>query len=37
MNGSYSSGRIRGREPNRLDWFMLLASFAIIGWILLGH
>lgn len=37
MNRNLWSGRIRGREPNQLDWFMLIGSFATIGWVLLAH
>lgn len=36
MDSSHSLGRARGREPNRFDWFMLLASIATIGWIVLA-
>jgi hypothetical protein len=36
MNSAPLSGRIRGREPNRLDWLMLLGSVAVISWVVLG-
>jgi hypothetical protein len=30
-----AAGRPRGRLPHRLDWFMLVASLGMIGWLLI--
>jgi len=36
MNGQ-TFDRSRGRLPHHFDWLMLLASIAMIGWILTPH